>query len=186
MDEHIALLRKYNAWDSNTFDLGYERSGYTEKLSGYVGNRLIKVLVGQRRSGKSYILRQIIKRLVDKGIKPENTLYINREFSEFDFLKTYKDLDTLVKLYKKELKPSGKVFLFIDEVQQIDGWERIINSYSQDFIDSYEVFISGSNSKMLSGELATLLSGSYITAEVFPFSYSEFLGITQKESGRQS
>lgn len=186
MDEYFAPLRKYNVWDSKTFEWGYERKDYTDKIIDSCGNRLIKVLVGQRRSGKSYLLRQLIKRLVEQGIKPENTLYINLEFAEFDFLKTFLDLDKLVKSYKKELKPSGKIYLFIDEVQQIDGWEKIINSFSQDYIDSYEVFISGSNSKMLSGELATLLSGRYITFEVFPFSYSEFLGFTRKESGRQS
>lgn len=186
MDEYFASLRKYNVWDSKTFEWGYERKDYTEKIIDSCGNRLIKVLVGQRRSGKSYLLRQLIKRLVEQGIKPENTLYINREFAEFDFLKTFLDLDNLVKSYKKELKPTGKIYLFIDEVQQIDGWEKIINSFSQDYVDSYEIFISGSNSKMLSGELATLLSGRYITFEVFPFSYSEFLGISQKESGRQS
>ncbi|MCL2561187.1 MAG: ATP-binding protein [Rikenellaceae bacterium] len=186
MNEKIALLRKYNLWDSNVSDLGYRRSEYSDKIAGYVGNRLIKVLVGQRRSGKSYILRQIAKQLVDNGAKPENTLYINRELAEFDFLKTYKDLDELVKSYRKELKPVGKVYIFIDEVQMIDGWETIVNSYSQDFVESYEIFISGSNSKMLSGELATLLSGRYVKFEIFPFSYSEYLGITQKESGRQS
>ncbi len=180
------LLRKFNLWDSDTFDLGYKRSEYTDKLTDYVGNRLIKVLVGQRRSGKSYILRQVARQLIDNGVKPENTLFINREFADFDFLKTYKDLDELVQSYKKELNPSGKVYIFIDEVQIIEGWEKIINSYSQYFVDSYEIFISGSNSKMLSGELATLLSGRYVKFEIFPFGYSEYLGITQKENGRQS
>jgi predicted AAA+ superfamily ATPase len=151
-----------------------------------VGNRLIKTLVGQRRSGKSYILRQIAKQLIDNGVKPENTLFINREFIDFDFLKSWKELDELIKLYKSELNPSGKVYIFIDEVQIIDGWEKVVNSYSQDFSESYELFISGSNSKMLSGELATLLSGRYVCFEVFPFSYSEYTGIAQKEKGRKS
>lgn len=186
MDEKIALLRKYNLWDSNTFDLGYRRSDYTDKLADYVGNRLIKVLVGQRRSGKSYILRQVAKQLIDNGVKPENTLIINREIAEFDFLKTYKDLNDLVKQYKKALDPTGKIYIFIDEVQIIEGWERIINSYSQDYVDSYEVFISGSNSKMLSGELATLLSGRYVKFEIFPFGYSEYIDMNEKEEGRQS
>lgn len=186
MDEKVALLRKYNLWDSNTLDWGYKRSGYTDKITDYIGNRLIKVLVGQRRSGKSYILRQIIKQIVDNGVKPENTLLINREFTDLDFLKTYRELDELIKSYKKELKPSGKVYIFIDEIQLTEGWEKIVNSYSQDFSESYELFITGSNSKMLSGELATLLSGRYVCFEVFPFSYGEYLGITQQEKGRQS
>lgn len=186
MDEKISLLKRYNLWNSNSFDWGYKRSDYTDKITDCIGNRLIKVLVGQRRSGKSYILKQVAKQLVDRGIKPENTLFINREFTDLDFLKTYKDLDELIKLYKKELNPSGKVYIFIDEIQIIEGWEKVINSYSQDFSESYELFISGSNSKMLSGELATLLSGRYICFEVFPFSYAEYLGITEQAKGRQS
>lgn len=186
MDERITLLQKYNLWDSNTFDLGYIRSEYTGKIVDYINNRLIKVLVGQRRSGKSYILRQVIKQLIDNGVRPENTLFINKEFTDFDFLKTYKELDELIKSYKKELNLAGKVYIFIDEVQMIEGWEKVVNSYSQDFSESYELFISGSNSKMLSGELASLLSGRYVCFEIFPFSYTEYLGITQQECGRQS
>jgi hypothetical protein len=144
------------------------------------------VLVGQRRSGKSYILRQVGKQLIDNGVNPENTLFINREFADLDFLRTYKDLDELIKSYKKELKPKGKVYIFIDEVQIIEQWEKVINSYSQDYSDSYEIFITGSNSKMLSGELATLLSGRYVSFEVFPYSYSEYLRITGQDKGKQS
>jgi len=186
MDEKFSLLRKYNLWDSNAFDLGYIRNEYTDKIADYVGNRLIKVLVGQRRSGKSYILRQVAMQLINSGVKPQNTLLVIREFTDFDFLKTYKDLDDLVKAYRRELQPSGKVYVFIDEVQMIEGWERVINSLSQNYAENYEVFISGSNSQMLSGELATLLSGRYVKFEIFPFSYSEYLGITQSEAGRNS
>ena len=186
MDEKISSLGKFNLWSSNTLDWGYKRNEYTDIITDYIGNRLVKVLVGQRRSGKSYILRQVVKQLVDNGVKPENTLIINKEFTDFDFLRTYKDLDELIKLYKRELKPSGKIYVFIDEIQIIEGWEKVVNSYSQDFAESYELFISGSNSKMLSGELATLLSGRYVCIEVFPFSYSEYLGITQLEIGRIS
>jgi uncharacterized protein len=186
MNESIELLKKYNLWGSSTFDFGYLRKEYTNKIADAGGNRLVKVLVGQRRSGKSYILRQVAKQLIDNGVRPENTLFINREFTDFDFLKTYKDLDELIKQYKNELKPKGKVYLFIDEVQIIEGWERVVNSYSQDFSENYELFISGSNSKMLSGELATLLSGRYVCFEIFPFSYAEYLGITGQETGRKS
>lgn len=186
MDENIATLQRYNLWGANTLDWGYRRTAYTDKIAACTGNRLIKALVGQRRSGKSYILRQVAKQLIDSGVKPENTLFINREFTDFDFLKTYRELDELIKSYKSALKPVGKIYVFIDEVQLIDGWEKTVNSYAQDFSDSYELFISGSNSKLLSGELATLLSGRYVCFEIFPFSYAEYTGITQKARGRQS
>jgi hypothetical protein len=186
MDEKIAILEKYNLWGGKTFDFGFKRKEYTEKIVDFMGNRLIKVLVGQRRSGKSYILRQVGKQLIDNGIRPENTLFINREFADLDFLRTYKDLDELIKSYQKELKPKGKVYIFIDEVQIIEQWEKVVNSYSQDYSDSYEIFITGSNSNMLSGELATLLSGRYVSFEVFPYSYSEYLEITGQDRGKQS
>lgn len=173
-------------WDSAELDFGFKRSDYTDKIIDYISNRLIKVLVGQRRSGKSYILRQIARQLVDNGVRPENTLLINRELTDFDFLTTYKDLDELIKRYKSELKPLGKVYIFIDEIQIIEGWEKIVNSYSQDYTEEYELFISGSNSKMLSGELATLLSGRYVCFNVFPFSFSEYVGITKQQSNKQS
>lgn len=186
MDDKIALIKRFNFWGSNTIDLGYKRGSYTDKIIDFTGNRLIKVLVGQRRSGKSYILRQVARELIDRGVKPENTLLINKEFIDLDFLKNYTDLDELIKAYKRILKPSGKIYIFIDEIQIIEGWEKAINSYSQDYSEEYEVFISGSNSKMLSGELATRLSGRYVRMEIFPFSYPEYLGITAKESGRES
>jgi len=186
MDERIAILEKYNFWRDKTFDFGFERNTYTDKIIDFIGNRLIKVLVGQRRSGKSYILRQVGKQLLDNGVKPENMLFINREFADMDFLRTCRDLDDLIKQYKKELTPQGKIFIFIDEVQIIEQWEKIVNSLSQDYSDSYEIFITGSNSKMLSGELATLLSGRYVVIEVFPFSYTEYLGITGQDRRKQS
>jgi predicted AAA+ superfamily ATPase len=186
MDDKSEILRKYNLWGSSTIDFGYWRRGYTDKLVASTGNRLIKVLVGQRRSGKSYILRQVAKQLIDNGVRPENTLFINREFFDFDFLKTHKDLDELIKFYKKEKQPEGTVYVFIDEIQLIEGWEKVINSYAQDFSANYELFISGSNSKMLAGELATLLSGRYVGFEVFPFSYSEYCGITGQQKERKS
>lgn len=186
MDEKIELIGKYNFWDSKDFDFGYKREEYTKKISDYIGNRLIKVLVGQRRTGKSYILRQIARQLIENGVNSKNILLVNREFEDFNFLNTHKDLDELIKSYKKMIQPKGKIYLFIDEVQIIEKWEKVVNSYSQDYTDDFELFITGSNSKMLSGELATLLSGRYVSFEVFPFGYSEYIDFTNQESGRQS
>lgn len=186
MKDKFAALEKYNFWKGNVPELGFTRLDYTSKIFDYVGNKLIKVLVGQRRAGKSYILRQIAQRLIDEGINPKNIFYINKEFTDFDFIDSYKDLDELLKYYKETLKPSGKIYLFVDEIQNVEGWEHFVNSHSQDFVDVCEIFISGSNSKMLSGELTTLLSGRYVNFEVLPFSYKEYLGITKKEDCKQS
>jgi len=186
MEDKFAALEKYNFWNGNVPEFGFPRKDYTDKIFDSTGNRLIKVLVGQRRVGKSYILRQIAHRLIEEGVNLHNILYINKEFTDFDFISDYKELDTLVKLYKERLKPTGKIWLFIDEIQNIREWEQFVNSYSQDYVDSYEIFISGSNSKMLSGELATLLSGRYVNFEILPFSFSEYTGITKKDPGKQS
>ena len=117
-------------------------------------------------------------------MKSENTLIINRELADFDFLATHKDLEELLKIYKSELKPEGKVYLFIDEVQMIEGWEKTVNSCSQDYVEEYELFVSGSNSCLLSGELATLLSGRYVCFEILPFSFSEYAGISGREADK--
>jgi predicted AAA+ superfamily ATPase len=186
MEEKYNIIRKYNFWDEKNPEHGFYRADYTEKILTYTGNRLVKVLIGQRRTGKSYILRQLANKLINSGVDRKNILYVNKEYTDFDFIATYIDLDDFVKFYKKQQNVSGKVYLFIDEIQNIVGWEHFVNSYSQDFIDEYEIFITGSNSKMLSGELATLLSGRYVEFEIFPFSFSEYLGILQKESSKQN
>jgi predicted AAA+ superfamily ATPase len=186
MEEFYSLFKSYNFWDKNIPKLGYLRQEYLNKIFQYCNNSLVKVLVGQRRSGKSYLLRQIAYKFIQEGVPTKNIFFINKEFIEFDDVKDYKDLDQLIKEYKKKLKPNGKIYLFIDEVQNIHQWERLINSYSQNFAESYEIFISGSNSKMLSGELATLLSGRYINFEIFPFSYTEFLGFKELTSNKDS
>lgn len=186
MTENISTIAKFNFWNRNVIDLGYERKEYLEKISLFSGNRLIKVLVGQRRTGKSYLLRQILRQFIQSGVPPQNTLYINKEFVEFDFLSDYKELASMIDAYKAQLKPSGKIYLFIDEIQTIEGWERLVDSYSQDFTDSYEIFISGSNSQMLSGELATLLSGRCVSFQVYPFSFPEFCQFKQLEQSKLS
>lgn len=186
MVEIISSIRKYNFWDNNPIDLGYARTIYTEKIGQYVGNKLVKVLVGQRRAGKSYILRQIASTLISNGVNRANIFYINKEYMELLTLRSAIELEQLYQAYRQELKPVGKVYLFIDEIQYIDEWELFVNSHSQDFAEPCELFISGSNSNLLSGELATLLSGRYVEFEVFPFGYMEYCGITKQEKGKES
>jgi uncharacterized protein len=186
MDDKFALLSKYNFWDNNVPYTGLIRSDYLNKISGFINNKLIKVLVGQRRSGKSYILRQIINKLLHEGVNPVNIFYLNLEMADFDFIVHYNDLDSLIKLYKQNLKPQGKIYLFIDEIQAIASWEKLINSWSQDYTQDFEIFISGSNSEMLAGELASLLSGRYVQFVIYPFSYLEFIQIKKLDNSKQS
>ncbi|MFI3262205.1 MAG: ATP-binding protein [Rikenellaceae bacterium] len=183
--ERFDILKKYNFWGGAMPHLGYIRTEYTDKIYSYAkSNRLIKVLVGQRRVGKSYILRQLAAKLIDDGVPNENIVFINCELAEFRFLRGYQDLSDLITLYRREIQPQGRVYLFLDEVQNIDQWELIVNSYSQDYVDEYELFISGSNSKMLASELATLLSGRYISFEIYPFSFEEWAGVVHCELSR--
>jgi uncharacterized protein len=186
MKEFYSIFKKYNFWDKNVPKLGYLRKDYLNKISQFCNNSLVKVLVGQRRTGKSYLLRQIAHNLIQNGVPSQNIFFINKEFIEFDDIKDYKNLNRLIQGYREELKPVGKVYLFIDEIQNIYQWEYLVNSYAQNFAESYEIFISGSNSKMLSGELATLLSGRYINFEIFPFSYEEFLGINMFKNQKEA
>ena len=185
MKDYLADIAKYNFWN-NKPALGFERHQYKRWASSFLGNRLIKVFVGQRRTGKSYILRQMINYIIETGVQKENTLYINKEYSAYNFLKTHTDLDEFIKVYKKEFKIKGRFYLFIDEVQSIADWEKVINSYSQDFTEDVEIFITGSNASLLSGELATLLSGRYVKMDVFPFSYEEYVAYLNETKNRNS
>ncbi len=187
MDDRFDIIRRYNLWDGKAFPIGYRRESYLRQIDGFIGNRLVKVIVGQRRTGKSYLLRQVAQGLIDeRNVDAHNILYLNKEYLEFDFINTYVDLEELYQAYKRTIKPQGRVYLFIDEIQNIDGWERFVNSHSQDFVDECEIFISGSNSKLLSTELATLLSGRYVEFRIFPYSYQESLNVTQASPGRDS
>jgi uncharacterized protein len=179
MAEIIATLKRYNFWDAPVPESGYPRDGYLENIAGYCGNRLIKVLVGQRRTGKSYLMRQLIRRFTLEGVPACNILYINKEYTDFDFLEDYHALLSLIGTYRSHCKPTGKIYLMLDEVQGISGWEHAVNSLSQDHTRDVEIFITGSNANLLSVELATLLSGRYVQFMVFPFSFSEYCGMNQ-------
>lgn len=186
MDEKFAVLEKYSFWGDRSPEVGYVRTEYLERMGGIDESRLITVLTGQRRSGKSYILRQIAKSLIDSGVPRNNIFFLNKEFLAFDFVRTFQDLEDLFQEYKRRRSPKGRIFIFLDEVQDIEGWERFVNSYSQDYTSEYRLFISGSNSKMLSSELSTLLTGRYLEFSIFPFSYSEYTDTNGLETGRDS
>ena len=183
MIDNIQSIARYNFWDGAP-KLGFLRFNYLKKLISFEQSSLIKVLVGQRRVGKSFILRQYIDHLIKSGVEARNTLYINMEYTNFEFISTHTDLANLIDTYFDEYKIKGKLHLFIDEVQRIDQWEKIINSLSQDYTRDIAIYITGSNSEMLSGELSSLLSGRYVKFTVFPFSFDEYVGFNSIEKTR--
>ena len=147
------------------------REYYSNLLIKFMDRNIIKVLIGMRRSGKSSIMKLIINDLIKQNIPTDNTVYINKESLEFEEIITYKDLYNYV--VKKLKSKTGSKYIFIDEVQEIAEWEKaVISFYSENIGD---IIISGSNSRLLSSELSTLLSGRYVELPVYPLTFKEFL-----------
>ena len=146
------------------------REKYLKKISPFYNQDLIKVITGIRRCGKSVILRQIINEIIESGVKEENIIYMNFELSDYSDIKTSKDLDYYI---KSKIANKDKYYLFFDEIQYVKEWERTVNSYKAKYGDKVSIFITGSNSDLLSGELATLLSGRYVSFKIKPFSFKE-------------
>lgn len=142
------------------------RHQYLSRISQYINTGIIKVIVGQRRVGKSYFLQQLISYISNEYNNP-NILYINKELFDFNFINTAEDL---VK-YVESKKENDNNFVFVDEVQEIREYEKAIRHF---FTKGYDVYISGSNSDLLSGELASLLSGRYIQFRIHPLNFPEF------------
>jgi len=147
-----------------------ERQYYLKKLKSYTDKPVIKVITGMRRVGKSTLLQQYYNHLLSIGIHQENILIMNMESLEFDFIRTYSDLN---KHIKRRLPGKNKKYLLIDEVQNIREWEKAINSLFSG--GHYDITITGSNARMLSTELSTLLSGRYIEIPVYTLSFKEFI-----------
>lgn len=183
--DNIDKISKYNFWN-NPIKTGFVRQHYLNQLMLFQNSRLIKVLVGQRRVGKSFILRQYIDHLIHSGIPAKNTIYINKEFTDFDFIAKQEDLKEFIQFYREKSGAEGRLYVFIDEVQQIEDWERIVNSLSQDFTEDIDLFITGSNSELLSGELASLLSGRYVQFKILPFKFDEYCVFQKKEKNRKN
>lgn len=141
-----------------------------QRIRPFMNTDLIKVFTGIRRAGKSVMLELVKNELKESGISEENFLCINFEqFSNSQFL----DVESLYKKivdFQKNTK--GKIYLFFDEIQEVDGWEKCINSCRIDF--DCDIYITGSNAKLLSGELTTYLAGRYIEFIIYPFSFAEF------------
>lgn len=187
MEKIFKSIAQHNPWSGKYDNTGFIRNLYLDRIVKYIDNKLIKVIAGQRRSGKSYILRQIANYLLsERGVNPKNIFYLNKEYFGAEEIKTSSQLNELFLYYKTELKVSGKIYIFLDEIQYINEWEKFVNSYAQDFSSEYEIFITGSNSRLLSGELSSLLSGRHVEFTIYPFSYAEFIEVRNLKPGKSS
>ena len=146
------------------------REKYLSKIRPFYDVDLIKAITGIRRCGKSIIIKQIIDELKNNGIKDENIIYINLELKQFSFLKTDDDLYNYV---KKQMTNDKKYYVFIDEISRIQKWELAINSFKAEYEKNISIFITGSNSDLLSGELATHIAGRYVSFAIEPFTFEE-------------
>lgn len=146
------------------------REKYINKIIPFIDSELIKVLTGMRRSGKSIILKQLENVVLKKGVKEENIIFIN-----FESMKYRKLLyaESLYEYISNKIKEKGKYYLFFDEIQFVKDFERVLNSIRVDF--DVSVFVTGSNANLLSGELATILSGRYVKFNIFPFTFKEYV-----------
>jgi len=170
--EIIKILSKWNFWGEG-LEVGRERKEYLTKIVNFLeGVNKVIGLYGVRRSGKSFILRQVAKTLSEKYGK-ENVLYVNFEETDFEESKTTKLLTKIYEAFKEIIKPKGKPIVILDEIQEIKDWERWVRSYHER--DECKIIVTGSSAKLMSEELETLLAGRSILIEVFPLSFKEFL-----------
>ena len=155
------------------------REKYLEKIKPFIQKQMIKVLVGSRRVGKSVLLSQLIDTIKEID-KDANIIYINKEFYEFKTIKTDEDLYAYV--LEKTIRGKSN-YVFIDEVQEIDRFEIVLR---QLFAKQYDIYVTGSNAKMLSSDLATHLSGRYIEFRIYPLSYADFINYRYLENSISS
>ncbi len=151
-----------------------KREAILKRIRPFYESELIKVLIGLRRSGKSVLLQEIIEELVQSGVDRKQIIYLNFEDFQYSFITNARQLYDYISEKRENNK---KYYLFFDEIQMVTEFERVINSFRATW--DVSIFITGSNSKLLSGELATLLSGRYVTFRVAPFSFSEYCEIRQ-------
>lgn len=147
------------------------RDLYMEQVKRLIDKDLIKIITGIRRSGKSYFLNLIVEELKNMGVNEEDIIFIDLEHPKYNSIETAKELDEIV-LPILEDTPHRK-YLFLDEIQNVSKWELSVNSYFKAF--DVDIYITGSNSRLLSKELATFLTGRYIEIKMYPFSFNEFL-----------
>ena len=159
-----------------------KRELYMSKIRDFVDKPLIKVITGIRRSGKSMLLMMVRDEILERGISKENIININFESLQYIHLKDYLTLYNEIKL--KADKTKGKLYILLDEIQDVDGWEKAVNSFRVDF--DCDIYVTGSNAKLLASELATHIAGRYIEIRIYPLSFAEYIEFTKTNNEEQN
>ena len=157
-----------------------KRDEYIKKIVPFIDKDVIKVLTGIRRSGKSVMLKLLMEELKNRGINENQFIYINFENLKYRNLKNYERLYDFI-LNKVDNKYKS-YYIFLDEIQEVEEWEKCVNSLRVDEDFNFDIYITGSNAKLLSGELSTYLAGRYIEFVVYPFSFKEFFEIMKEKN----
>ena len=155
-----------------------KRELYLKRLRDSYNSNLIKIITGVRRCGKSILLTQIMDELKEKGVDLEHIIYIN--FEDYDYVDFTLDPKKFNSYIKEKIKDDKKYYLFFDEIQNVKDFERVVNSFRA--ILNVSIFLTGSNSKLLSSELSTHLTGRYISIKMMPFTYSEFVELKKLQN----
>lgn len=158
-----------------------KRNLYMQRIRPFMGKNIVKVLTGIRRCGKSVMLQLIQDEILENGVPKEQIFSINFETRSVDYVRNADATYQVIKEFSQE--HPGKIYLFLDEIQELEGWETMINSCMIDF--DADIYITGSNAKMLSGELATYLGGRYVEFKIYPFSFSEVMEIWKDKSPQE-
>lgn len=148
-----------------------KRELYLKKIRNFIDKPVIKVITGMRRSGKSMILKLISQELLEKGISSQNIIYINFESLMFSDLTEFKSLYNHI--IEKSQTLTEKVYILLDEIQEVEHWEKAVNSFMVDL--DCDIYITGSNANLLSSELATYIAGRYVEIKVYPLSFREYI-----------
>lgn len=148
-----------------------KRESYINEIKKFMNKPIIKVITGMRRSGKSIILKLISEELINEGVSSNNIIYINFESLMFSELTDFKKLYNYI--VEKSQTLQGKIYILLDEIQEMEHWEKAINSFMVDL--NCDIYITGSNANLLSSELATYIAGRYVEIKIYPLSFKEYI-----------
>lgn len=174
----LDILIEWNRWGKNPLSRGYARMSLN-KICSFIESPEIIVLVGMRRSGKSTILYQVMSFLEEQGVPQKNMLHVNFEDPGFSNHLTPQLLDKIYRVYREEVCPEGKAYIFLDEIQIVPEWERWVRARNE--TEDVKIFITGSSSKLMSSEIATLLTGRHISVPIYPLNFAEYCQFTSIE-----